>query len=295
MDIQKYFEKKRKLIDQTLDRYLPKEDEHPQIISKAMRYCVLGGGKRFRPILTLAVAETLGGREDIVFPCACTLELVHTSSLMQDDLPSIDDADLRRGRPACHKVFGEAIAVLTAASLNMLALEIFIKNTKGLVGEKILLDVIQVMLKAEGSEGIVGGEAEDIQAEGKKITLDALKNIHLKKTGALIKAAILCGAILSKAKKEELNILKNYSEHLGLAFQITDDILDVTGTLKQLGKNPGADREKMKNTYPSLVGLPKSKMLAKEERDAAISSLKEFKRDKRILVSIADYVIERKS
>jgi len=264
----------KKTIDRELNRCLPKKGK----LAKAMRYSVFAGGKRFRPILCLATAEALGMKPEKVLPFACAVELVHTFTLIHDDLPAMDNSDFRRGKPTCHKVFGEAIAILAGDALNTIAFKVisaYPEAARELSGA--LLEVVV-------------GQAADLEAAGKRLSLKQLRNIHLWKTAALLKACVRGTAFICNASSLKVKVLTAYAEHLGLAFQITDDILDATSSQKKLGKPVKADIGK---GFPYLVGLEKSKKLAEEEKNKAIAALSSFDEKAALLREIASYVVKR--
>ena len=291
-----YLEARKKIIDETLDRYLPSEDNYPSVIFKAVRYSVFAGGKRIRPILCLASAETAGGNIESILPVACALELIHTYSLIHDDLPAIDDDDYRRGRLTSHKVFGEDIAILAGDAL---LTEAFRLMSDASLLEKIppekLLFVIRDIAEAAGYFGMVGGQVADVQSEGKDVDSVVLNYIHTRKTGAVIIAAVKAGAILSNAGEVELNALISYGRHIGLAFQIVDDILNVEGDQVSLGKGTGSDAKRGKVTYPALMGIEASRKRAGELVESALSALKNFDQRAEPLRMIAGYIMERRS
>jgi geranylgeranyl diphosphate synthase type II len=291
-----YLEARKKIIDETLDRYLPSEDNYPSVIFKAVRYSVFAGGKRIRPILCLASAETAGGNIESILPVACALELIHTYSLIHDDLPAMDDDDYRRGRLTSHKVFGEDIAILAGDAL---LTEAFRLMSDASLLEKIppekLLFVIRDIAEAAGYFGMVGGQVADVQSEGKDVDSVVLNYIHTRKTGAVIIAAVKAGAILSNAGEVELNALISYGRHIGLAFQIVDDILNVEGDQVSLGKGTGSDAKRGKVTYPALMGIEASRKRAGELVESALSALKNFDQRAEPLRMIAGYIMERRS
>jgi geranylgeranyl diphosphate synthase, type II len=272
--LRKYLEKKSKLIDKALNEYLPKG----QGLATAMRYSVFAGGKRLRPILCLAAAEVFGRPDKKVLPFACAVELVHTFTLIHDDLPAMDDSDWRRGNPSSHKVFGEAAAILAGDALSTLAF----KLTAGQpAAARILADAL---LK------VVEGQAADICSAQKKLAIKDLKDIHQWKTAALLKACVCGSAVICGASPAKIKALADYAGHLGLAFQVADDILDVTSTKAKLGKPVKADIGK---GFPHLIGLEKSRALAEEEKNKAISALKSFGHKADVLREIAEYVVKR--
>jgi geranylgeranyl diphosphate synthase type II len=275
-----------KFIDQQLRKLLPKDNSS---LSQAMRYSIFAGGKRFRPILCLEAARICGGSISSALPAACALEMIHTFTLIHDDLPAMDDSDLRRGKPTCHKVFGEDIAILAGDALNTLAFEVIAKHCKTDKVANVSAELSDALLK------VVKGQVLDLESEGKRITLKQLEKIHLLKTAALIEAAVRMGAILSNAREAQIEALTKYARHLGLAFQITDDILDVTSERKALGKPTKADRKAKKATYPSVLGLAKSRELVKEHHNMAVKSLNVFQKKADKLREIANFVLTRRT
>jgi geranylgeranyl diphosphate synthase type II len=261
-------------VNRALDRYLPTKGK----LARAMRYSVFAGGKRFRPILCLAVAKALGKPAGRVLPFACAVEMIHTFTLIHDDLPAMDNSALRRGKPSCHKVYGEALAILAGDALNTLAFAIIADQAAAL---KEL---------ARAALTVVAGQVADINAPARQITLKQLQAIHRWKTGALLKACVRGSALISGATPRQVAAFTAYAEHLGLAFQIADDILDVTATAKQLGKPVKADSKK---GFPFVVGLARSRALATAERDKAVRALKIFGRRGQQLAELACYVTER--
>jgi len=292
LNIQGYLQERKALIDSSIGDYLPSEEEIPGTIHQAMRYSVFAGGKRLRPILVMASAEAVGGDGFKVLPAACALEMIHTYSLIHDDLPAMDDDDFRRGKPTNHKVFGEAIAILAGDALLTHAFGILSSCSGVFDPEKVNL-VISEVARAAGTLGMVGGQVLDIQSEGREISSDDLHNIHIRKTAALFIAALRCGAILSNCNKRQLEILTAYGRHLGLAFQITDDILDVAGNAAALGKNVGSDMRKNKATFPQIYGLEHSKKMAQEESQRAVEIVEELGREAEPLQYIVRFLASR--
>lgn len=296
MNIKQYMEEKKSLVEEALDRYLPRESEMPATLHKSMRYSMMAGGKRLRPILCIASCEAVGGQIKNAMPAACALEMIHTYSLIHDDLPAMDNDDFRRGRPTNHKVFGEAVAILAGDALLTKAFRIMTDlNLRKTVRPDTILDVISDISRAAGSFGMVGGQVVDMESEGKEIDLATLDYLHTRKTGALILASIIGGARVGGGTDEQNAALTRYGECLGLAFQIADDILDIEGNQDEIGKDVGSDLEKGKATYPSIVGMRASKERASELIDMAIKSLKEFDEKAEPLREIAKYVVERRS
>ncbi len=291
MNLDKYIAEKSELINKGLTGLLSKENEYPQSLHKAMRYSLFAGGKRLRPVLVLAAAEAVGGGIENALNTACAFECIHTYSLIHDDLPAIDNDDLRRGRPTCHKAFGEAAAILAGDALLTAAFEM-IGETRGPDADVVLRTVVEVA-RAAGSTGMIGGQMVDIESEGRDIVFPVLEYIHIHKTGELILAAVRCGAILGGASEEELKSLTRYGEAVGLAFQIADDILDVEGSAEETGKTPGGDKKKGKATYPSLIGIAASRQRAEELTEIAINSLSGFDRKADPLRAIAGYMVSR--
>lgn len=287
----KYPEGTRLLIEDSLKKYFP-EERYPEVIYQAMRHSLFSGGKRFRGILVVESAKALGQEPDYAIATACAVEYIHTYSLIHDDLPSIDDDDLRRGQPTCHVVFGEDMAILAGDALYSEAFRLVSSEQKSDDPGKIVW-VIRELAAASGAAGMVGGQVVDIISEGKKIGEETLKFIHEKKTGELIKASVRAGAILAGANTTEIDLLTKYAKYLGLAFQITDDILDVTGDTATLGKTVGSDEIRGKATYPGLYGLEKAQEMARNVVDNAKDALSGLGRDTGVLSQLADFVYER--
>ena len=297
MDLKQYLKERCQLVDAALDRYLPREDELPVSLHKAMRYSVFAGGKRVRPILMLAACETVGGTVTQALPAACAMEMIHTYSLVHDDLPAMDDDDFRRGNPTNHKVFGEAVAILAGDALLTQAF-VLLSSSKNLslVPPEQLLAVVQEISRCAGSHGMVGGQVVDMESEGsREIDLATVQYIHTHKTGALIKASVKAGAILGGADEASLAALTSYGEAVGLAFQIADDVLDIEGTTEQLGKDAGSDQARGKATYPAIMGLAESKRRANELVGMALQSLAAFDEKAEPLREIARYIVARQS
>ncbi|MDO8446868.1 MAG: polyprenyl synthetase family protein [Deltaproteobacteria bacterium] len=296
MGLKKYLKEKGMLVEEALDTFLPRETEMPATLHKAMRYSMMAGGKRIRPVLCIASCEAAGGRMEDVMPVACALEMIHTYSLIHDDLPAMDNDDLRRGRPTNHKVFGEAVAILAGDALLTLAFRVMTDMShKSAVTPNIILDVINDMSWAAGSFGMVGGQVVDMESEGREIDLPTLEYLHTHKTGALLLASIKSGAKIGGGTVEQIEALTRYGECLGLAFQIADDILDIEGSQEEIGKDVGSDLEKKKATYPSILGMAVSKERALELMNMAIDSLNDFDEKAEPLRKIAKYVVERRT
>ncbi len=296
MDLNIYLNERENIINKALDNLLPVEDEFPQRLHKAIRYSVFAGGKRIRPILAMACTEVFGKGIENIINTACAIELIHTYSLIHDDLPAIDNDDLRRGKPTCHKAFGEAMAILAGDALLTAAFDIMAKTpVKGGDEARLLLKVIHEIGKAAGSSGMVAGQAVDIESEGKEgVAFPVLEYIHIHKTGELILASCRAGAIMSQAGDKELEAITKYGEAVGLAFQIADDILDVEGSKEETGKGVGGDEKKGKITYPSLLGIDEAKKRAEDLVDMAVTSLKDFDEKAEPLRKIARYIVERR-
>lgn len=296
MNLREYLKEKGNLVEGALDRYLPKESEMPVTLHKAMRYSMMAGGKRIRPILCVAACEAVGGKATDLLPVACALEMVHTYSLIHDDLPAMDNDDFRRGRPTNHRVFGEAVAILAGDALLTEAFRLMASESLRIIaGSDAVLDVISDLAKAAGSVGMVGGQVVDMESEGKEIDLPTLEYLHTRKTGALILASIKGGAKIGGGTDKEIAALTRYGECLGLAFQIADDILDIEGNQDEIGKDVGSDLEKGKATYPSIIGMAASKERAAELITMAVDSLSGFDEKAGPLREIAKYVVERRS
>ncbi len=294
MDIKAYLAKKKLLVDRTLESLIPPARTFPPAVFEAMRYSLFAGGKRVRPVLAIAAAEALGAKTAGLLPIASSLELIHTYSLIHDDLPAMDNDDFRRGRPTCHKVYGEAIAILAGDGLLTMAFEALSdpRRLKSLPASR-LLAVIREIAAASGVHGMVGGQVVDIQSEGKDVDFPTLEYIHTHKTGALIRASVRVAALYAKATEKRQKALTRYGEMVGLAFQIADDILDITGKQEELGKDIGSDLKKGKTTFPGFYGLEESRRRAREVADRAVAALKDFDRKADPLRELARYIINR--
>ena len=289
LSLKEYLVEQTRFVDQELDRLMPGEDTPPETIHKAMRYSLFAGGKRIRPVLCLEAARAVqGGDVDGAVTVACTLEMIHTYSLIHDDLPALDNDDLRRGRPTSHKMFGEAMAILAGDSLLTYAFEVL-----GRVGDARL---VEELARASGTvRGMIAGQVHDIEGEKQTPTAELLDRIHRAKTGALLKCSLRLGAIHAGATAEQLDAISAYGEHIGLAFQIVDDILDVTQTSEQLGKTAGKDAEQHKITFPAVYGLEQSNAMAEEQRVLSHEALVMFGTRARRLHELADLVVDRRS
>ncbi len=292
MNLKIYLLTRQKLIDRALDQYLPKANTKPATLHRAMRYSLFAGGKRLRPILCLAAAEACRGKTQAALPLACALECIHTYSLVHDDLPSMDNDDFRRGRPTCHKVFGEGIAILAGDALLTIAFEIVSRaKPKRRYDMSMLLREIAV---AAGSQKLIAGQVADLEAEGKRVKRDQLRFIHENKTAAILRSSVRLGAMSADADARKLAAITRFGQRLGLAFQIIDDILDVTQTSEILGKSAGKDVAAKKATYPAVIGLEQSRAEARRLTREAHNALSSFRSDAaEPLHALANYLLER--
>jgi geranylgeranyl diphosphate synthase type II len=282
----------RSLIDSELDRLIPKESVAPERVHAAIRWSLFAGGKRFRPALLLATGQTFGADPEHLLRSACALEMIHTYSLIHDDLPSMDDDKLRRGRPTCHVQFDEATAILAGDALQTLAFQTIAEDEH--LTPDLRVRLISEIARAAGTpEGMVAGQAHDLDAESRAVTNAELERIHHRKTGALIRTAARCGAIIAGANENELEAVSEYASNLGLLFQITDDLLDVTSTAEELGKTPGKDARSRKATYPALYGIEATHAQLEAVHRAARGALERIRRPIELLISIAHFIIER--
>lgn len=295
MNFKNELNKRAKLVNGALNRLVPESTIYPGIIHEAMRYSLFAGGKRLRPVLTLAAAEVLEGNCQDILPAACSLELIHTYSLIHDDLPAIDNDDLRRGMPTCHKKYGEAMAILAGDALLTMAFNLVAQcPLNNIITPERLLRVISEISSAAGTEGLIGGQVVDIASSSSTgIERETMEYIHRNKTGAMYRISVRAGAILSGAAEEDLQRLTLYADHLGLAFQITDDLLDIVGDEKLLGKPVNSDIRNEKATYPSLFGLDGAKKLAIEEMEKAIESIEYYKEKADFLRELVRFVVNR--
>jgi geranylgeranyl diphosphate synthase type II len=293
-DLTVYIKNKNQQINVALEKIL--HDSPPfEPIVEAMKYSLMAGGKRIRPVLCLAAAEAVGGRPQAVLPAACALEMVHTYSLIHDDLPAMDNDDLRRGKPTCHIAFDEATAILAGDALLTLAFQV-LSSVQSTTENRAngWLEVIHIISTAAGYRGMIRGQMLDMAAEGQHLTVDELKSMHALKTGALIEASLLCGALLADARKRQMDILKTYARNIGLAFQVTDDILNVEGNPKIMGKAVGTDELREKSTYPAILGLETSRQFAENLVNEALQALEVLDKKADPLRALATYIIERK-
>lgn len=289
-----YLDNYRQVIEEALRRFFPLPDAKAQIVNEAMAYSLFSGGKRLRPILTLLSTEAVGGDSQKVLPTACAIEFIHTYSLIHDDLPAMDNDTLRRGQPTCHLMYGEDIAILAGDGLLTEAFALIARRQTGKTDN--IVRAISELAAAVGIQGMIGGQAIDIKQDKDKMDVEAVKYIHSLKTGKLITASARCGVILAGASAAALASISDYAVNLGLAFQITDDILDVVGTTAVLGKNTGSDVRLSKPTFPSILGLKKSKEQAHRAIDAAKRALNGgVLVEKDALLWLADFVLERQS
>jgi geranylgeranyl diphosphate synthase type II len=292
VNLKAYLRARQKEIDRALNRYLPKANTKPATLHKAMRYSLFAGGKRLRPILCLAAAEACRGNIDDALPLACALECIHTYSLVHDDLPSMDNDDFRRGRPTCHKVFGEGIAVLAGDALLTIAFEIVSRAKPARRYDTSTL--LREIAVAAGSQKLIAGQVADLEAEGKNVKRDQLQFIHENKTAAILKSSVRLGAMSANAQAKKLSAITRFGERLGLAFQVIDDILDVTQTSEILGKSAGKDVAAKKATYPAVIGLDKSRAEARQLTRQAHDALSAFSTsDAEPLHALANYLLER--
>jgi len=294
MDIQSYLHKKKAVVDKALEALVPAATTFPPTVCEAMRYSLFAGGKRVRPILALASAEALGAQTTGLLPIASSLELIHTYSLIHDDLPAMDNDDFRRGRPTCHKVYGEAIAILAGDGLLNMAFEVLSdpRRLKTVPAARLLAITREISI-ASGVFGMVGGQVVDMESEGKDIDFPMLEYIHTHKTGALIRASVRAGALYARASEKRFKALTRYGEMIGLAFQIADDILDIVGTQEEIGKDVGSDLKKGKKTFPGFYGLEESRRRAVEVSGKAILALKDFDKKADPLRDLATYIVNR--
>ena len=291
-DLAPYLTARRAGVEQALERCLPSVDARPARLHESIRYSVLAPGKRLRPTLVLASAEAVGGGAEDVMLTACAMECIHVFSLIHDDLPCMDNDDYRRGRPTNHKVYGDALALLAGDALLALAFQLIADNVSTAPVDRVL-STLRLVAEASGTWGMVGGQVVDMESQGREVTPDTLRYIHAHKTGALLTASVLAGAMLAGATPQQLDTLREYGAHIGLAFQIADDILDVTGDEALIGKPVGSDEERDKATYPRLYGLDESKRRAHEEVEAAVAVLAALDERAEPLRCIARYIVDR--
>jgi geranylgeranyl diphosphate synthase, type II len=292
--LQQYLSEQMQAVDRALQEWVPEERVEPESIHRAMRYSLFAGGKRIRPILAIAAARAISDSPDGIESAAATLELVHTYSLIHDDLPALDNDDLRRGRATCHKVFGDALAILAGDALLTLAFEVLSRLPS--IDSERKVQLVEELSRAGGTVGgMIGGQVKDLEGERKRPTPLLLESIHRAKTGALLRASVRMGAVYAGAADDELHALSLYGEHVGLAFQIIDDVLDVEEPSEALGKTAGKDKAQHKITFPAVYGLERSREMAEEERLAAHVALRIFDDRADRLRQIADFIVQRKA
>ena len=290
MDFLVEFEKKINITEQYLNKYFTENDNHQRSIYDAMKYSLLSGGKRVRPVLALSCCELFGGGEEVM-PFACALEMIHTYSLIHDDLPCMDDDDLRRGKPTNHVVYGEALALLAGDGLLTRAFEVALNNSELL--PNITVDALKIIVQAAGTEGMIGGQVIDMESEDKDVDSVTLMTMHLCKTGALIMAAAKMGALVGGASKEDILKMESFSRYLGIAFQIKDDILDVEGNAELLGKPIGSDKTNHKTTFVSLYGIEQAKKMLEDYTTKAIDIISEYGENAEFLKEFSNYLLSR--
>ena len=291
MTIAQYLVQQQKRVDEALDQWVPPESAEPQSIHRAMRYSLFAGGKRIRPLLCMAAADAVSDAPEGIEAAACTLELIHTYSLIHDDLPALDNDDLRRGRPTCHKVFGDAMAILAGDALLTLAFEVL--SLIPLDAERRVRLIMELATAAGTMGGMIGGQVADLEGEAQQPNERLLEEIHRAKTGALLRASLRMGGIYAGGDAQQLSFLSSYGEHVGLAFQIVDDVLDVEQPSEKLGKTAGKDAKQQKITFPAVYGLDRSRQMAEHERRAAHSALESFGTRADRLRELADLVVHR--
>jgi geranylgeranyl diphosphate synthase type II len=294
MNLKEYLAAQQQRVEAEIQKLVPTESVAPATIHKAMRYSLMAGGKRIRPVLCIAAANTLNESVDGIVAAACSLEFIHTYSLIHDDLPALDNDDFRRGKPTCHKVFGEAMAILAGDSLLTIAFQVLAQLP--CIGPDRKVRMIAELATASGTiGGMIGGQVADIEGERQTPTAELLDSIHRAKTGALLRASVRMGAIYAGGSENEIAKLSTFGEHVGLAFQIVDDILDVEESSEALGKTAGKDAHQQKITFPAVYGLEKSREMAKTECEQAHAALERFGDKARRLREIADLIVYRKS
>ena len=284
----------QKRVDSALDKYLPSDDPPEHNLAEAIRYCVIGGGKRIRPAMVYAAGEAMGVSTDLLDIPACAVEMIHAYSLIHDDLPAMDDDDLRRGRATCHKAFDEATAILAGDALQALAYEILAKDDHKELTPEHRIDMLSLLTEASGAHGMAGGQAVDLASVGKQLNLEQLEHMHRLKTGALIRASILLGGMCKQdISQDEVAMLSDYAQCIGLSFQIQDDILDVISDTETLGKPQGSDEAQEKPTFPAILGLEASKKLAQEQHQKALKILQPLGEQADSLRLLSTYIVER--
>ena len=293
-DLETYMTETTALIDDTLEKLLPSEATEPARLHEAMRYSLFAGGKRIRPLLSMAAAKALGGDPERALVPGAAVEILHTYTLIHDDLPAMDDDDLRRGRPTCHKAFDEATAMLAGDALQALAYEILAKDDHEELTPEHRIEMLSLLTEASGAHGMAGGQAVDLASVGKHLTLAQLEHMHRLKTGALIRASVLLGGMCKQdISKEEFDMLSEYALCIGLSFQIQDDILDVVSDTETLGKPQGSDEEQEKPTFPAIIGLEESRQRALEQHELALKILEPLDKKADSLRQLSAYIVER--
>ncbi len=295
-DLKAYLTERKQWVDNALEHYFPTPSGLGKRVLEAARYSLFAGGKRLRPILCLAAAEVVGSSPQTVLPIACALEMIHTYSLIHDDLPAMDNDDFRRGKPTNHKVFGEAMAILAGDALLTEAFDLIdgVSDPAHLPPEK-LLEALHILVKAAGYRGMIGGQVIDLECETREVDIATVEYMHIQKTGALLAASLELGALLGGGSPKDIESLKRFGHHFGLAFQITDDLLDIEGEAEQMGKQPGSDLAKNKKTYPALLGLSGSKEAARQHVEETLKALSGFGDAAEPLGAIARYLLKRRS
>lgn len=293
-EFQSRLETYQKRVNAALDKYLPREDPPEHNLAEAIRYSVIGGGKRIRPAMVYAAGEAMGVSTDLLDIPACAVEMIHAYSLVHDDLPAMDNDDLRRGRPTCHKAFDEATAMLAGDALQALAYEILAKDDHKELTPEHRIEMLSLLTEASGAHGMAGGQAVDLASVGKHLTLAQLEHMHRLKTGALIRASILLGGMCKQdVNKQEIDLLSDYALCIGLSFQIQDDILDVTSDTETLGKPQGSDEKQEKPTFPAIIGLEESRRRALEQHELALKILEPLDKKADSLRELSAYIVER--
>ncbi|HYM00118.1 MAG TPA: farnesyl diphosphate synthase [Blastocatellia bacterium] len=293
--IDDYLARRAEEVNTWLETLVPPETMPPERLHEAMRYSLMAGGKRLRPTLVLTAGEALGAATADLMPVGCAIEMIHTYSLIHDDLPAMDNDDLRRGRPTCHKMFGEAMAILAGDALLTLAFNVLSVNAPAADINRQIRVILEIANASGTVDGLIGGQVADIENEGRDVTGATLEYIHRSKTGALIRASVMAGGIIAGASESELDLLSSYGQSIGLAFQVADDILDVTSTSEQLGKTPGKDAAAKKATYPAIHGLLASRNRAEELVQQAVDAASSLGERAALLAGLARFIIARKS
>ncbi len=297
-DLKQYLAAQKRIVDEALKTYLPPPQGLQKTVIEAVHYSVFAGGKRLRPILCMAAAEIVGGTRQSVLPAACAVEMIHTYSLIHDDLPAMDDDDYRRGKLTSHKVYGEAMAILAGDALLTEAFHLLTRLSSdhgGSHAPTTVLRIVEILSRASGYQGMIGGQVIDLESENRDVDMATVEEMHRRKTGALLTAAVEMGAVLGGGSAEQVNLLGRFGHHFGLVFQITDDLLDIEGDAEIMGKQPGSDMAKNKKTYPSLIGLEASREAARRHVDAALATLQGFDGKADPLRAITEYLLVRRA